>query len=105
MAGVCNPLSALSVQQGIDFACEHTSRFGVMHVRLEHDASLLVNQRSVGRAFHPVVLLGPLPIGLQRHESDAERGHHWSHQTLLLGFHVDRKHSKAAVPIHLEHPL
>ena len=37
--------SARTIQQRLDFSCEHGARLGVVHMRLEHDASLLIDEQ------------------------------------------------------------
>src|SRR4051794_25521822 len=91
------PRSAATIQQRLDFSREQGARLDVVHMRLEHDASLLIDERGLGRSLHTIILLGPLPIALQRHEPDAERRHHFADQAALLRLDIDRQHDKAAV--------
>ena len=91
-----------SIQQRFDLTFEHASGPDVVYVGPEHDAPLLVDERVGRRALDVVVRRGPLPVALERHESDAHRGKQRQDGLALCRFEVDCEHGEAAVFVLLE---
>jgi hypothetical protein len=80
--------SPISTSAAPDLTLE-TLRVSAPHVRLEHDASLLVDERLSN--FSPV--LRPRSR-LDRHEPHAQRSHDGKHRFALSWFDADRDHRK-----------
>jgi hypothetical protein len=100
-----SPSRQRPVQQRFDLAFEHDSGCGVVHLGPEDDAPLRVDQRVGRRALHVIVLLGPFPLALERHEADAHRGKQRQDGLALRRFEVDCEHREAAVFVLLENLL
>src|SRR5436309_14311474 len=84
------------IEQRFDLTLERDARCGVVHLGLEHDASLRVEEQRERRAVDAVILLRPRPVAFERHEADPHRGEQGQHRIALRRFEVDGEYGEAA---------